>query len=283
MWHYRKAINISSHTSSESNVYIIATVNIGTTTKAQADDGDFRFITQSGENLNYYIASGVGTTTISFHILIPSFPAGAQTIYAYYGNPSASNGFSTSAFSTHASNYTIGSLSTEEIGGGPIVYWKFDEGVGTTAYDSAGNNNGVINKASWTNQGKTNNGLGFSPNQENTIIDYKVWKVGQTGTVTGFSSNGAADENYRVFSTDPWGRKVVVWEARTDVASDADGGWDGSNFSIDNTKLYRFSVWVNRTITGNGSFYLGTHGYGSINGIYNRSTGTPSTNPYFWS
>lgn len=38
-------------------------------------------------------------------------------------------------------NVSIGSLATEEIGPGPIAYWKFDEGYGQTANDSTSNNN----------------------------------------------------------------------------------------------------------------------------------------------
>jgi len=91
--------------------------------------------------LDYYLASGAGTTAPVFHILIPSFPAGASTYYAYYGNASVTNGFLASGFSTQASNYTIGSYSSEETGGGPIAWWKFDEGVGTTTYDSSGHSN----------------------------------------------------------------------------------------------------------------------------------------------
>jgi hypothetical protein len=47
-------------------------------------------------------------------------------------------------------------LSAEEIeelypeGGGPIAHWRFDEGSGTTAYDSAGDNDGIIYGAAWT-------------------------------------------------------------------------------------------------------------------------------------
>ena len=41
------------------------------------------------------------------------------------------------------------SVQSEEIGPGPIAYWKFDEGTGTTAHDSAGNNHGAINGAVW--------------------------------------------------------------------------------------------------------------------------------------
>lgn len=174
-WHYRQAINISSHNSLESNVYITTSVNIGTTAKAQIDDGDFRFISQSGENLSYYIVSGAGTTNVSFHILIPSFPSGTSTIYAYYGNTTADNGFSGSDFSTEASNYTIGSLSSEEAGGGPIAYWKFDEGIGTTAYNSAGSNNGILSgstKPTWTD-GKSNTGIAFSGVGDYVSLPYK--------------------------------------------------------------------------------------------------------------
>jgi len=47
-------------------------------------------------------------------------------------------------------------LSPEEIqqlylpGAGPVSHWKFDEGQGLIAYDSAGNNDGTIYRAEWT-------------------------------------------------------------------------------------------------------------------------------------
>ncbi len=41
-----------------------------------------------------------------------------------------------------------------------VAYWKFDEGRGTTANDSAGNNDGTVNGAEWT-AGRFNNGLSF--------------------------------------------------------------------------------------------------------------------------
>lgn len=47
-------------------------------------------------------------------------------------------------------NITVNNPATEEIGTAPIAYWKFDEGVGTTAYDSTSNqNNGTIVGATW--------------------------------------------------------------------------------------------------------------------------------------
>lgn len=160
-WMYRQSINISSHNSAESNVYITTTVNIGTTNKAQIDDGDFRFTSLTGDLYSYYIVSGAGTTAITFHVLIDNFPSGAQTIYAYYGNPSVANGFSASDFPTAATNYTIGSLGTEEVGGAPVAWWKFDEGVGTTLYNSSSNqNNGYFNSPAptWADETQCING-----------------------------------------------------------------------------------------------------------------------------
>ncbi len=114
-------------------------------------------------------------------------------------------------------------------------------------------------------------------------LNYTTWVAGTTGSSTGFNQNGSTSENYRVLGNDPWGKETVLWECATDVASDADGGWDTSSFTIDRTKTYRFSTWVKRNNNVNGRFYLGTNGSGSVNGVYNRSTGANDTNPYFWS
>jgi len=164
-WMYRQSINISSHTSDETDVYITAAISLSSTDKAQTDAGDFRFLNSTGQILPYYIVSGAGTTSITFHIALAAFDAGAQTLYAYYGNPSAENGFSASDFSTQASNYTLGSQGSEEIGGGPIAYWKFDEGIGTTAYDSSSNQyDSIITGATWKTEESCISGkcLGFN-------------------------------------------------------------------------------------------------------------------------
>jgi hypothetical protein len=117
------------------------------------------------------------------------------------------------------------------------------------------------------------------PDADN-LIDPSTWTVG-SGSVTGFTRNGADEENYRISATNPFGGEEIIWEARPGATSDADGGWNGTSFSIDNTKKYRFSVWVQRPVQGNGHFYLGTHGYGSVNGVLQRNNGASTTNPYF--
>jgi len=112
-------------------------------------------------------------------------------------------------------------------------------------------------------------------------IDYSSWTLG-TGSTTGFYRTGVDDENNRINGTDPWGNSTVVWEAqRTDVNRN-DGGWNTSRFPVDHSQMYRFSVWINRKVIGtSGRDYLGTRGYGSIDGVARITTGVITTNPYF--
>jgi hypothetical protein len=42
-----------------------------------------------------------------------------------------------------------------------VGWWKFDEGSGTIAYDSAGSNNGTVTGATWTTEGEINGALSF--------------------------------------------------------------------------------------------------------------------------
>ena len=148
-WLYRKAIPVTNNTTAESDVYISATIDTSDTTKFQADCGDLRWTEYGGDILPYYIVSGCGTATTVVHINFATFPADAQTIYYYYGNSAAENGFVSADFSTVATNYTIGTIASEERGPGPVAFWKFDEGFGQTANDSTINaNNGTLGATS---------------------------------------------------------------------------------------------------------------------------------------
>lgn len=112
-----------------------------------------------------------------------------------------------------------------------------------------------------------------------SIIKWNSWTLG-TGSVAGYGVNG--DGNSRITDANPWGLSDVIWDvSNQDVASDADGGWGGDSFSIDNTKMYRFSTFIKRKTIGNGYSYLGTHGYPDA--VLNRSNGASNTNPYFCS
>ncbi len=135
-WLYRKAITVTNNTTAQTNVYIALTLDTSDTTRFQATCGDLRFTDSTGNLQNYFIVSGCGTASTSVHVNLQTFPAGVQTIFAYYGNPIASNGASSADFATQASNYTIGTIAAEEKSPGPTAYWKFDEGTGIYAQDS---------------------------------------------------------------------------------------------------------------------------------------------------
>jgi len=96
----------------------------------------------------------------------------------------------------------------------------------------------------------------------NSLINMNNWTV-STGGVTGYSQNGATNENQRTLIANPWGDTDVIWGSYPDGSGYADGGWNTDWFNIDNTKLYRFSVWVKRTSsTTGGTFYLGMYANG---------------------
>lgn len=111
------------------------------------------------------------------------------------------------------------------------------------------------------------------------ILDYTTWTIGSTGSQPGFNRNGDELENYIIEDLDPFDKPSPIWEARPTSTSGADGGWNGSYFPIDDKKMYRFSVWIRRTVRGNGSAYFGLNG-GTLT---RRDTGGGTTNPYFWS
>ena len=152
-WIYRKSVQVTNNTSEESNVYISLTIDTSATSTIQSDCGDLRFTRANGEVLDYYLVSGCETASTVVHVNFAVFASGEQAIYYYYGNESAENGFKASDFSTEASNYTIGSVGSEETGPGPVGYWSFDEGYGTIAHDgTSGNYDGTITGAEWKNE-----------------------------------------------------------------------------------------------------------------------------------
>ena len=109
---------------------------------------------------------------------------------------------------------------------------------------------------------------------------FPAWTTG-TGSATGFGQNG--DGNSRIVDDSPKGQDVVWDISNQDADSNADGGWNSSLFDIDNSKKYRYSVWVRRKVQGNGHFYFGLRGYNSSNsniGVIRSSNNTVNTNPY---
>jgi len=113
------------------------------------------------------------------------------------------------------------------------------------------------------------------------LIDSTSWTLG-SGGVGNFSQNGNTGENERVYATDPFGNTSLVWETRASGDNQADGGWNNGYYNIDNTALYRFSVWVRRTSSSSGgTFYFGLYGNGSVFGVERTDNGANENNSYW--
>ncbi|WP_177183515.1 DUF6443 domain-containing protein [Olleya namhaensis] len=116
-------------------------------------------------------------------------------------------------------------------------------------------------------------GGGSSVSQNNFLIN--DWSTG------GYSSSfyrpsGQVGENDVVDGVSPFGDASVLWECNNDAARNADGGWNTAYLGIDNTKTYRYTVWVKRTgNVANGRTYHGTRNV-------NNLSGTSNSNPYFF-
>jgi hypothetical protein len=89
--------------------------------------------------------------------------------------------------------------------GGPIGYWRFDEGVGSTAYDDSGKgNHGALTNmdpdSDWIT-GKRNSALDFDGTNDYVAVDADIFDVG-TGdfSISTWVKVRVADTNDRIFS-----------------------------------------------------------------------------------
>jgi hypothetical protein len=142
-WLYRATLTIGNTGSADSNKKVkfdIDTATLITAGKMQSDCGDSRFTDINGRALNYYIDTAGGacnTSSTDYYVLVPTIYAGTTVLYHYYGNPSAQNGTQVSQFSEATFTPTSGpTTGTEEKSAGPVAYWKFDEGYGSTTNNS---------------------------------------------------------------------------------------------------------------------------------------------------
>jgi hypothetical protein len=133
-WFYRQAITITV-TSSASDLanldtwFSMNTSSLITGNKLQSGCQDLRFTNTNGKQLPYFIDSGCNTTTTKIWVRIDLVPKNSTTytLYAYYGNPSASSGSDSNKFNLY---------------NGLAGYWNMNEsaGAGSTLADFSTNN-----------------------------------------------------------------------------------------------------------------------------------------------
>jgi len=110
--------------------------------------------------------------------------------------------------------------------------------------------------------------------QAQNLIDMQGWVIGQ-GSSGMFGQNGQDSENAREWGIGPHGKPVILWKAKPDGNTDADGGWNSGTISINHTNMYRFSVWLKKTNSTQGNSFFGCQNVLNLNG-------TSNDNPYFW-
>ncbi|MHC4546501.1 MAG: LamG-like jellyroll fold domain-containing protein [Planctomycetota bacterium] len=85
-----------------------------------------------------------------------SEPFGNLVHLSLFDTPGGGSGFSRCSSDGKSLYFTswlsggTGDIYVSYFDSGPIAYWKFDEGTGSIAYDSAGDNDGTIYGADWT-------------------------------------------------------------------------------------------------------------------------------------
>ncbi len=282
-WSYRKAITLTNSGAGQTDVYVAITIDTSDTTRFQADGGDIRFTKQNGELLPYYIVSGAGTASTVIHINFDIYPAGASTFYLYYGNSSAENGFSATDFTTAASNSST-NLLTEELSPAPIAYWSFNEGTGSTVYDSSSNQkNGVLSsgtsaptwssndeclsgnclfyKGSSTSYVDTNYDFDLNYDSSSTISFWFKTSVTNTG---GLVKNIIAKNNYQfIISQENQSIRFIQWQPT------------GSNaLSFNTTNFIQANNWYYINFIYDSTQHKG---YFYVNGKLNSSGNTSSS------
>jgi hypothetical protein len=129
-WTYRRPITINNSSNSNALTDYQVLITLDTQSlisagKMRSDGGDIRFTDSDGSTLlNYWIETGINTTSTKIWVKVPSIPASStKTIYVYYGNPSAtsqSNGSNTFIFFNDGSSLNFDSylnLSGQDVSG----------------------------------------------------------------------------------------------------------------------------------------------------------------------
>jgi len=119
--------------------------------------------------------------------------------------------------------------------------------------------------------------LGLNDDEDCNYINYLTWNP-RSDSAGGFFNYGATSENKREYGKNHIGEEVVLWTASPDEQLGADGGWNTIDYNIDNTKTHRFSVWIKKTNSNEGTTYFGPR---SVDHIL-RLDGVLNDNPYFW-
>lgn len=115
--------------------------------------------------------------------------------------------------------------------------------------------------------------------------------AGTTTRITSsFSSTlgrrGSINANSIERGTNPWGELELLWRGQnhssinTNANFNMNAGFTTLTYPVDRAKKYRFSLWVNRKVLGDGTVYFGPT-IQTLQTLLVKSTGAVISNPYF--
>jgi len=152
----------------------------------------------------------------------------------------------------------------EEVTPSPIAYWKFDEGVGTTAYDSAGSNNGVFGTGSsaptWANESQCISGKCLSFDGTNDYIS-----IANNSNIDFYGSNKPLTLSAWIKVNNPTSNSIIIskgtyptYEYRFAISTDYKMA-----FSVNDNGTFK-EVFDNVAIDNQWHFWSGVYNGSSI-------------------
>jgi len=141
-------------------------------------------------------------------------------------------------------------ISAAALEQGLVAHWKFDEGRGSRAYDSAGSNDGTIHGAQWTG-GRVNGALYFDSRDDYVSISPVV--LSTNWTVSAWCQplrNEVGGCNPIMGGPEDYDNYIILCEAKhhINLETDTEGDW-----VIVGKGAVDFNEWAYYTVTRNGN------------------------------
>jgi len=143
-------------------------------------------------------------------------------------------------------------------------------------YTKSGRAIGDFHKPSVTSDGVMHAGELIESYYRPSLLDYSTWENGSVGTSQpGFTNYGRSFDIS--VAKNPWGEDDVMWRAYSDSDTQQSGGFYTPLVDIDPTKHHRFTIWLRRSVSGNGNWYVGC----ARDNLTASTDGVINENPYF--
>jgi hypothetical protein len=178
-------------------------------------------------------------------------------------------------------------------GNDPVAYWKFDEGTGSTAYDTVGSNDGTLGTGTsaptWVTDDQCVSGkclrfdgtndyvdMGSDTSLEMNSLDFTIsaWiKIPDISTIMSIAAKSSGNTDRYISYIDASGRlQGYINTSGTGVDSTDDGT------ALDDNKWHYISIVFSRS--GNMSRYVDGYIYGTVDSISSVGTGGFNGNFY---